>query len=115
MGILAFLRETQEWGMAQRMKFNKAGLLALVLITLTGLAGVAWADDDSDREAVEISGAKQNDFVKSRTYVGGVGISATIDQWGQFTGTTETIFNPGTTVIGGVSFIGNPELDLIPT
>ena len=119
MGILAFLRETQEWGMAQRMKFNKAGLLALVLISLTGFTGVTWADEDQDNEALDTAGAKINDFIKSRTYIGGIGISSTIDQWGDFTGVNAFSSLPVTTVsIGGagsVTNVSNPEVNFIPT
>ena len=115
MGILACLRETQDRGMAQRMKFNKAGLLALVLISLTGLAGIAWADEDEDREAVEISGAKQSDFIKSRSYIGGIGISSTIDQWGDFTGYNSFISNEPATVSGGVTIVPLQEQNFVPT
>lgn len=115
MGILACLRETQEWGMAQRMKFNKAGLLAVVLILSTGLARVAQADDESDRDAIDMSGAKTTDFIKSRTYIGVVGISSTIDQWGDFTGNNSVQYGPVTFQTSPVTEFTNPEVDLIPT
>lgn len=101
--------------MAQRMKFNNAGLLAVALILLTGLVRVAWADDENDTEAVETAGAKQSDFIKSRTYIGGIGISSTIDQWGDFNGVNRFTSASATTVSGGVSYVSDTEVDLIPT
>src|SRR5258708_27775869 len=115
MGILACLRETQEWGMAQRMKFNKAGWLAVVLVLSTGLAGVVWAEDEKDQEAIDTAGAKMSDFVKSRTYIGLVGISSTIDQWGDFTGTTAFTNVPVPISSGGVTTTSNPEVNFIPS
>jgi hypothetical protein len=70
-------------GVGKGMKFNKIGLFAVVLILLTGMAQWAWADD----EEVNIGGAKQSDFIKERSYIGAIGTSADIDQWGDFNGT----------------------------
>ena len=80
MGILACLRETQERGMAQRMKFKKAGLFALVFISLAGLTGVTWADDEADQEAVEwlLSGVSDPAVIRKRAFGIAIGTLALI-------------------------------------
>jgi hypothetical protein len=69
-------------------------------------AKAEWADD--------FFGAKPDDFVKSRSYIGGMGISSTIDQWGDFNGINSLQFGPTTIVSGGVSTFTIPEVDYIP-
>ncbi len=87
------------------MKLHKAGLLAMVLILLTGLARAVWADEE-DEMALDKSGAQQTDFIKERSYVGVVGISSTLDQWGDFNGVNYVTSN---------SSGGSAERDLIPS
>jgi hypothetical protein len=55
-------------------------------------------------------GSAEDDLIKSRSYIGAVGISATIDQWDDFAGTHFFQFGP-VTVGSGFS---NPEIDAIP-
>jgi hypothetical protein len=92
--------------MAQRMKFNKAAFVVMAFVFLAGFVSLALADDSVE----DFFGAKPGDFIKYRTYVGGFGISSTIDQWGNFQGTQSLQFGP-VTVSGTVS---NPEVDFIP-
>jgi len=94
------------------MKFHKAGLLALVLILVAGWANAVWADEDLD---ADYPGGHKTDFIKERSYIGVIGTSADIDQFGDFNGTNSLVFNSGTTVSGGSTFIGNPEVDLVPS
>ena len=94
------------------MKFNKAGLLVMVLALLLGLVKAVWADDaDLD---TDVFGAKKTDFIKQRSYIGVIGVSATIDQWGDFNGATAIGFDPVTTVNAGVTTVTYKEQDLIP-
>ena len=60
-------------------------------------------------------GAQPSDFIKSRTYIGGVGTSTTLDQWGDFNGTASVSIGPVSINSGGVTGISNQELDLIPS
>lgn len=87
------------------MKFNKAGLLVMVLVLLLGWVKGVWADDDMDSD---IAGLKKTDFIKERSYIGVVGISADIDQWGDFNGSNFLTFNAGSTV-------ASSEQDIIPS
>ena len=95
------------------MKFHKAGLLVMVLVLLTGWVKVLWADDEELESS--IPGAKQTDFIKERSYIGILGTSADIDQYGDFNGTTFMTFNGGTTVSGGVTYTSTSEQDIIPS
>ena len=82
------------------MKCNKTWLLALGLILMTGLVSAAWAQDDED--------AGKRDLIKNRTYIGFLGTSATIDQWGDFQGLltfTSISSDPAS----------NVEKDIVPT
>jgi hypothetical protein len=94
------------------MKFHKAGLLVMALILMAGWAAAVWAEEDIDSM---VAGTHKNDFVVERSYIGVVGTSADIDQFGDFNGTNSLTFNSGTTVSGGSTFIGNPEVDLVPS
>ncbi len=94
------------------MKFHKAGLLALLLVLMAGWVNAVWADEDMD---MDYPGGQKNDFIKERSYIGVLGISADIDQFGDFNGTNAFTFAGGTTVSGGVTYQGNPEVDLIPS
>lgn len=87
------------------MKFHKAGLLALVLILVAGWANAVWADEDMDADYPD---SHKNDFIHERTYIGVIGISADIDQWGDFNGTSFLTFNAGSTV-------ATPEEDIVPS
>jgi len=70
----------------------------LALIVSVGVARQAFAQDE----------AGSGDFIKSRTYFGFYGTSATLDQWGDFTGTLAFTSNSsGTTAI--------PEVDYVPS
>jgi len=60
------------------MKWNKAGWFAMGLIFCAAWASNLWAQDE-DRG--------KRDLIKSRTYIGIIGTSSTIDQWGDFQGT----------------------------
>jgi hypothetical protein len=93
--------------MAQRMKFHKTALFAMLFtsIFLSGFCFKAFAE--SDDTVGEFFGAKTNDFVKSRSYIGFVGTSSDIDQWGDFNGT-----NSFQSASSGVSV--NPEVDFVP-
>ena len=104
---MACFRETSDRGMAQRMKFNKTALFAILFtsIFLSGFCFKAFAENDDN--VGEFFGAKPNDFVKSRSYIGFIGTSSTLDQWGDFNGTlqfTSVSSNPNT----------SPEVDSIP-
>jgi len=91
--------------MAQRMKFNKTAFLAMLFtsLILNGFVSKVWSDDEVD----SVTGAKSSDFIKTRLYIGGVGISSTIDQWGDFNGTNGFVHSSGVST--------NAELDLIPS
>ena len=81
----------------------------MALFLLVGLASVAqadWADD--------FFGSKPDDFIKSRSYIGGIGVSSTIDQWGDFNGTNAFTNIPVTTTTGGTTTVSNPEVNFIP-
>ncbi len=86
--------------------------MLLTTLFLSGFFFKALAEDDDSVGA--FFGAKPTDFIKSRSYIGVLGTSSTIDQWGDFNGTTGVIYGP-------VSFSGppagetNPEIDLIPS
>lgn len=69
---------------------NKTAWGLLVAAFLGGFSSVSWADDDTA------------DYIKSRTYVGGLGIYTNIDGGGFFNGASAFQFN------------GNVEVDLIP-
>lgn len=94
----------QNGGMGHRMKFHKAGLWVMAVILLTAMAGWVWAGEDEDTDV--ITGAKSSDFIKERSYIGVIGTSADIDQFGDFNGTGIFSFVPSS---GGVT-----EEDLIP-
>lgn len=94
------------------MIFHKAGLVALVLVFMMGFVKAAWAEDEIESP---IPGAKQNDFIKERSYVGVIGTSADIDQYGDFNGTNYFIHPGPTTVSNGTTIISSPEMDLIPS
>lgn len=99
------------------MRFHKAGLLVMVLMFMAGVAKAVWADETvwTDDEDSMIAGVHKTDFVKERTYIGILGISADIDQYGDFNGTNSFIFPSATTVTGGVTIQTNAEIDLIPS
>ncbi len=55
------------------------------------------------------------DFIKTRSYIGFMGNSATLDQWGNFIG-TQFLQSPSTvTSTNPVSIFSNPEQDIIPS
>lgn len=95
--------------MAQRMKFHKTAFFA-VLFTSIFLSGFFFrAFAQSDDSMGEFFGAKPSDFVKSRSYIGIMGTSSDIDQWGDFNGTNSFLSNSNSS---GVST--DSELDFIP-
>ncbi len=79
--------------------------MLLTSIFLSGFFFKAFAE--SDDNVGEFFGAQPNDFIKSRSYIGVLGTSADIDQWGDFNGT-----NSFTSASSGVSTY--PEVDFIP-
>ena len=83
-------------------------MLTLFLLALSGFNSTTQAGDS----LADDLGAQPNDFIKSRTYIGGFGTSANIDQWGDFNGQTALQFGPAT--IAGTTVVSNPEVDLIP-
>jgi hypothetical protein len=92
------------------MKFNKAAFFAMLLISLSGFVWVSWADElDEDQ-----TGVKSTDFIKSRTYIGIVGISQVIDSNGDFNGLNTMEFGPVTFQTTPVTLTTLPEYDLIP-
>ena len=96
------------------MKFHKAGLLVMALILLTGWSGKAWAGDEDETDL--ITGAKTTDFIKERSYIGVVGTSADIDQWGDFNGDNGFEFFPApVTGSGSTTATTYPEVDFIPS
>jgi hypothetical protein len=52
------------------------------------------------------------DFIKSRTYIGVMGTSSTIDQWGDFNGTLAAYYEPATVESGGATDV---EQDILPS
>lgn len=82
---------------------NKTAWLVMVAAFLGGFSSASWADDDSA------------DYIKSRTYIGILGNSATLDQWGDFNGTHSVQFGPVTYQTSPVTAFSNPEVDIIPT
>ncbi len=96
------------------MKLHKAGLTVLLLVLVLGWVKAVWAqDEDLDSD---IPGAKPTDYIRERTYIGILGTSADIDQYGDFNGTNLMTFNnEGTTVNNGVTYTLNEEQDLIPS
>jgi hypothetical protein len=68
------------------MNQNKLLLTIFTLIFSVCVTHVAFAQDDQFTA----------DFIKSRSYVGVMGISSTVDQWGDFNGTTGSIRGPVT-------------------
>lgn len=91
------------------MRSHKAVFGLLVFSLLVGFSSAVHSEEE------DASGAKVGDLVKSRTYIGGFGTSTTIDQWGDFNGTNAFVFNGGPTVVGGVTYISDPEIDEIPS
>lgn len=77
-------------------------LTMLALIMSVGLTRQVFAQDEEKGSS---------DFIKSRTYIGVLGISSTLDQWGNFNGTDSGYYEPATIAAGGVSLV---EQDLIP-
>jgi hypothetical protein len=73
------------------------------LVMASVLTMRVWAEE------VDMNGAKVDDYVKTRAYIGILGISADIDQWGDFNGV-----NSFTNVTSG-SVTTSPEVDLIPS
>lgn len=102
-------------GMGKRMKLHKAGLFLMVLVLAVGWVKAVWAQDDDLEQ--ENEGTKQSDFIKERSYVGILGTSADIDQWGDFNGTQDFgFYNPGVTVVsGGTTTVAPTEIDLVPS
>src|SRR5579859_1939446 len=93
------------------MKCNNKAAWLLLLMVFGGLNSVSRADDWMD----DVFGAQPGDYIKSRSYIGGVGISSDIDQWGYFTGVNSLQTVPVTTTSGGTTQISDNELDLIPS
>ncbi|HJT24146.1 MAG TPA: hypothetical protein VJ873_06190, partial [bacterium] len=89
------------------MKFTKAGLLVMVLALLLGFVKTVWAADEEDLDTTNF-GVKKTDFIKQRSYIGVVGVSADIDQWGDFNGRNFFTFN-------GASTVASSETDIIPS
>lgn len=78
-------------------------VLAFFLVLAGALTSRIYAETD------DMTGAKVDDYVKSRAYIGIMGTSADIDQWGDFTG-----INFFTNTTSGSSST-NPEVDYIPS
>ncbi len=74
----------------------------LALILSVGVVQKIFAQDDDARSA---------DFIKSRTYIGLLGTSATLDQWGNLNGGYHFSYGPATVVSGAPV----TEVDLIPS
>ncbi len=77
-------------------------------IFLSGFIFKAFAGGDEDYVG-DFFGAKPSDFIKSRSYIGFVGTSSTIDQWGDFNGT-----NGFTSINTSGSSTTDSEVDFIP-
>ncbi len=75
-------------------------------VFLSGFCFKAFAE--SDDSVGEFFGAKTNDFVKSRSYIGVLGTSSDIDQWGDFNGTNG--FVSSTSSVSPIQ-----EVDFIPS
>jgi hypothetical protein len=97
------------------MKFNKTALFAMLFTSLflSGFISKAFADDDDFMS--DLFGAKPTDFIKSRSYIGAVGISSTLDQWGDFNGSNSLVYGPVTYETSPVTALTNIEYDLIPS
>lgn len=78
----------------------------LALILSVGFTNRVFAQDET----------ASSDFIKSRSYIGLMGSSSTIDQWGDFTGSS--YLSSSTTVVsvsGAQTIFSNPEIDYIPS
>ncbi len=96
------------------MKLHKAGLAVMLLALVLGWAKAVWAQNEDLDQMID--GVKQTDYIKERSYVGILGTSADIDQYGDFNGTNTMVFeNGGTTVSNGVTYTEYDEEDLIPS
>lgn len=87
------------------MKWIKAFGGLMILAFLGAVGSPVLAEDGF--------GDKSDDLIKSRTYIGGLGISSNIDQWGDFNGVNYLQFGP-TTISAGSTQVSNPEIDFIP-
>lgn len=81
------------------MNQNKLLLTTFTLIFSLCLAHRAFAQDEEFNA----------DFIKSRSYIGVMGISSTLDQWGDFNGTNGTYYGPVS--VGGLQ---EYELNYVP-
>jgi len=88
------------------MNLKKASTLALLLMAFGGFVSTTLGDSLADD-----LGANPNDIVKTRTYIGGMGISSTVDQWGDFNGYNWMQNTPSSST----TVTAYPEVDLIPT
>lgn len=87
------------------MNLKNTGFLLLAL--LVGIfASKVWAQDDDENNT---------DYIKSRTYVGVLGTSSTIDQWGDFNGQEGFIMNGAATETSPVTLYAASEESLIPS
>ncbi len=86
------------------MKLKKVGLFALNLILLAALGTAAWAQEEDE--------SGKRDLIKTRTYIGFFGTSATIDQWGGFQGIHSfQAFNGSSS---GSTLSTSIEVDMVP-
>ena len=86
------------------MNLKNTGVLVLALF-LGAITSTVWAQDDENN----------TDYIKSRTYIGVLGTSSTIDQWGDFNG-QEAFTMPGTIIqTAPITLYSNEEQTLIPS
>jgi hypothetical protein len=86
------------------MKINNT-VLAGIIFVLWCVPLASWA---------QIFGSSENDLIKTRTYVGGVGISSTIDQWDDFNGTHGYYLVPAPIQTDPVTLWASTDLNLVP-
>lgn len=97
------------------MNHKKTALAFLALFFLALLTPLAHADDMGMNDFAEWFGATPNDYVKARSYIGVVGISADINNGGDFNGLTTVEYGPVTYQTTPVTLWTNPELDQVPS
>lgn len=98
-----------DWGNGERMKWTKTAVVVMVLLCSSVVTSLAYGDSFEDW-----FGAAPNDYIKTRSYIGVVGISTFIDQGGDFNGLNSVQFGPVTYSTSPVTQFTNPEVDLVP-
>ncbi|HEY5037703.1 MAG TPA: hypothetical protein VIJ93_01370 [bacterium] len=84
------------------MKWNKAAFVVIAFVFLVGFVSAALADSVED-----FFGAKSDDFIKYRTYVGGFGLYTGIDSTNHVNGFNGNVF---------ITSVASPkEIDLLPS